>query len=40
MPAWKGVLSKAEIAAVVRYVRTDLGRDGSGPSSTTTTATR
>jgi glucose dehydrogenase/cytochrome c5 len=40
MPSWKGVLSEAEIARVVRYVRTELGRDGSTPGSTTTTATR
>ena len=38
MPSWKGVLSEAEIARVVRYVRTDLGREGSNSGSTTTAA--
>lgn len=36
MPAWKGTLSKAEIARVVDYVRTDLGRNDT--ASTTTAA--
>lgn len=40
MPAWKGVLTDAEIARVVRYVRSDLGRDGEGAGVTTTTAAR
>jgi mono/diheme cytochrome c family protein len=29
MPAWKGRLSEAEIAAVVAYVRDELGRPGA-----------
>jgi mono/diheme cytochrome c family protein len=38
MPAWKGTLSKDEIAAVVDYVRTDLGRtDGRTDTDRTTT---
>ncbi|WP_421120307.1 PQQ-binding-like beta-propeller repeat protein [Aquihabitans daechungensis] len=38
MPAWKGTLSEDEIAEVVAYVRTDLGRDE--PAGSTTTAPR
>lgn len=46
MPAWKSRLSEAEIAAVVDYVRNDLGRAGGGtdegaePATTTGDAER